>query len=376
MSQNATILSQIAQMEVALAQMRALLTDSTDAPVTPVKGAKAVSRVPDAPLKAGAEPLNEADLVAMVKAGVKAGAQVKTLGKTLFAPLGIPEHLWKAAREQWKAHRETVSDEDAKTLAAEPVLTEEICEALKSHGGYDAKSRTKKLAAEFTDYEIHLALHDKAGKEWREWAEAHGLGQRSKAPTRTPAVKKEKVELPALLNADMLAQIRDGADPDGKPFHGGSQKRKLADTLTGLGIAEKDHARAAKEWREYAKAEGIARGGSKTSSAKGSTQGSEGVPESVGPAAASPEPASPKAAASSSAKILTPTHLSRMSDAFSSNAAPNTTEVRKILALIGIPRSSFLKAEMEWREWAKENHTTRMDTEIDDELDLGLDGEE
>ncbi len=364
MSQNAAILSQIAQMEVALAQMRALVTGSAEAPVTPVKGARAVSRVPDAPLKAGAEPLEEADLVAMVKAGVKGGAQVKTLGKTLFGPLGIPEHLWKAAREQWRAYRETVPDVDAEALAAEPVLTEEICQALKSRGGYDAKSRTKKLAAEFTDYEIHRALHERAGKEWREWAEAHGLGERSKAPTRKPAAKKEKVELPALLDADMLVQIRDGTDPDGKPFHGGSQKRKLADTLTGLGIAEKDHARAAKEWREYAKAEGITR--------EGSTKGSEGVPESVGPAAASPEPASPKPAAPSSAKILTPAHLSRMSDTFSNNAAPGTTGVRKILALLGIPRSSFLRAEMEWREWAKENHNVS----DDDELDLGLGDEE
>ena len=405
MSQNAAMLTKIADMEAAIAELRAMLSDPTSAPITPVKAVKA-AQVPDAPMKAGARSLTEADLDAMVRAGVKVGAQIKTLGKTVFGPLGVPEYSWEASREQWKEYRAEISEDEAEALASEPVLTEEICETLKAGADpktkkpFDATTRTKKLATDLADHDIHPVLFDRAGKEWREWAEAHGLGKRAKAPpqsSRTSAPKSPKATLPDLLTTDMLVTIRDSKDKHGKSFYAGSQKRMLADTLSGLGIEEVDHARATKEWKAYAKAEGISREGSQAGSTKGSEGVPEGLSEGVGPATASPKSVSfasppepkddddwstigvdgskgagrPTASASSSAKILTPTHLSRMSDAFSSNAAPGTTEVRKILALIGIPNSSFLKAELEWREWAKENHTTRMDTEID--LGLGDD---
>jgi len=389
------MLTKIAEMEAALATMRSMLSDPT-APTTPVK-AKAV-RVPGAPMKAGAKSLSEADMEAMVRAGVKVGAQIKTLGKTVFGPLGIPEYSWEASREQWKEYRSAIPDDEAEALASEPVLTEEICETLKlgtdakTKKPFDATTRTKKLAVELADHEIHPVLFERAGKEWREWAEAHGLGKRAKAPpqsSRSAKAPKAKAEdLPALLTADMLASIRESTDKHGKAFHAGSQKRMLADTFTGLGIAEADHARAAKEWKAYAKAEGISREGSTAGSAKASSKGSEGVPEEltegVGPAMteapASPKPAAAKpkpaaaaasASASSSGKILKPDQCVRISETFSTNPMPADLDIRKALRLIGVPHVAFTKAVAEWREWAKDNHHAT--EEDDDELDLGMD---
>jgi hypothetical protein len=345
-------------------------------------------------MKAGAKSLTEADMDAMVRAGVKVGAQIKTLGKTVFAPLGIPEYSWEASREQWKEYRSAIADDEAEALASEPVLTEEICETLKlgtdpkTKKPFDATTRTKKLAGELADHEIHPVLFERAGKEWREWAEAHGLGKRAKAPpqsSRTTKAPKAKEEaLPALLTADMLATIRGSTDKHGKTFHAGSQKRMLADTLTGLGIAEEDHARAAKEWKAYAKAEGISREGSPAGSAKASSKGSEGAPEElsegVGPAmpeAPAAKPAAKPAAAasasaSSSGKILKPDQCVRISETFSTNPMPADLDIRKALRLIGVPHSAFTKAVTEWREWAKDNHHA---SEEEDELDLGMDEE-
>jgi len=391
------MLTKIAEMEAVLATMRSMLSDPT-APTTPVK-AKAVS-MPDAPMKAGAKTLSEIDMAAMVRAGLKAGAQIKTLGKTVFGPLGIPEYAWSASREQWKEYRSAVPDDEAEALASEPVLTEEICEALKegtdakTKKPFDATTRTKKLADEFVFHEIHPVLFDRAGKEWREWAEAHGLGKRAKAPPQSSraakAPKATKEALPDLLTADMLVSIRESTDKNGKAFHSGSQKRSLADTLTGLGIAEADHARAAKEWKAYAKAEGISREGSPSGSAKASSKGSDGVPEGltegVGPAmpaaaaaSASPKPAAAAsaakpaaaAAASSSGKILKPDQCTRISETFSTNPMPADLDIRKALRLIGVPHSAWTEAVAEWREWAKDNHHAT--EEDDDELDLGVD---
>ncbi len=382
MSQNVAMLAQIAQMEASLAIMRAMLTGSTDAPRTPTK-AKAPAQAPGAPVKGVAEPLTAEDLNAMVKAGVKPKAQVKGLAKTVFKALGLPEYLHAAAREQWKAYRETVSDEDVALAEQEPVLTEEICQALRGCKGkngkeFDAKTRTSWLAAEFTDYEIHPILHDKAGKEWREWAEQNGLGERMKAPKRSAGSTKPKKEaLPALLTEEMLQTIRESKDDKGSAFHSGSQKRKLAPTLTGLGIAEKDHARAAKEWKAWAKEQGIAREGSttssKASSKASSTAGSEGVPESVGPTASVPAPVTPpspaaSASASRSAKPLTPSMLSRISETFSTTQTPSTIDLRKVFKAFGVPKTVWVIAEKQWNEWAKDNHiaTDDDDLELDD----------
>lgn len=397
MSCNAAMLTKIAEMEAALADMRSMLADPS-APTTPVK-AKA-ARVPGAPMKAGAKSLSEADMDAMVCAGVKVGAQIKTLGKAVFGPLSIPEYLWEDSREQWKEYRSAIPDDEAEALASEPVLTEEICEALKdctdakTKKPFDATTRTKKLAGELADHDIHPVLFDRAGKEWREWAEAHGLGKRAKAPPQSSrsakAPKATKEALPALLTADMLASIRDSTDKHGKAFHAGSQKRMLADTLTGLGIAEADHARAAKEWKEYAKAEGITRESSPAGSAKASSKGSDGVPEELSegvgpampeapaspkPAAAAAKPASPKPAAAakpaaSSGKILKPAQLAAISQTFSTNPMPSLVDIRKVLRLHGVPHAAFTKAAAEWRKWAEDNHRV---TEEDTEVDLGLD---
>jgi hypothetical protein len=389
MSQNAAMLAKIAQMEAAIADLRSMLTEPT-APTTPVKGAKAV-RVPDAPMKAGAKSLTEDDMEAMVRAGLKVGAQIKTLGKTVFGPLGIPEYSWEASRDQWKAYRAEIPDDEAKALESEPVRTEEMCETLKcgtdpkTKKPFDATTRTKKLVTEFADHDIHPVLFDRAGKEWREWAEVHGLGKRAKAPpqsSRTGASKSPKTDVPALLTADMLATIRESTDKHGKSFHAGTQKRMLADTLSGLGIEEADHAKAAKEWKAYAKAEGITRDGSQTGSAKASSKGSEGVPEgltdgvgpAVEPAAATTKSAAAAAVSASSAgKVLKPEQCVRISDIFSTNPMPADIGIRKALRLIGVPQSTFDEGIAEWREWAKDNHrVAKDDGEDDGEVDLGL----
>lgn len=398
MAQNAMILAKLAQVEAALAEIRTLIADPSAAPPASAKAAEVVTATEA--IKAGATPLTEDDLAAMVKAGVKAGAQVKTLGKAVFSLLSIPKSLWGAAREQWKEYRAGITDSEAKAAVSELVLTEEVLESLrrgtdaKTNKPFDAKTRTKKLIAEFADYEIHPALYERAGREWREWAEANGLGERATAPPQSSrsAPKSPKAALPALLSAQMLASIRESKDPKGRAFHKGSQKRMLAETLTGLGIAESDHARAAKEWKAYAAAEGIEREGSSKGSTKGSAKGSaqgsvsgsEGVPEDFGPemapttpapdsAAAAAPAAAASASASASAKVLTPVQYVRISDSFPTTAEPDEKDIRKVLARVGVPRGAFKKAVTEWREWAKENHRAMEEEDDDGEVDMGCD---
>ena len=383
MSQNAAMLTKIAQMEAVIADLRSMLSDPTP-PTTPVKAVKA-AQVPDAPMKAGAKSLSEADLDAMVRAGMKVGAQIKTLGKTVFGPLGIPEYSWGVSREQWKEYRTEISDDEAEALASEPVLTEEICETLKSGTDpktkkpFDATTRTKKLAVDLADHDIHPVLFEKAGKEWREWAEVHGLGKRPKAPSqssRTVSPKSPKADLPALLTTEMLETIRGSTDKHGKPFYVGSQKRMLADTLSGLGIEEADHVRATKEWKAYAKAEGISREGSQAGSTKGSEGVPEGLTEGVGPVVESTttkpvtKPAAAAASTSSVTKTLTPTQCVRISDMFSANSMPADLDIRKALRLIGIPHDTFTEAVVEWREWATDNHRAKEEDDL--EVDLGF----
>ena len=385
MSQNtAAMLAKISQMEVAIADLRAMLV----APSTPEK-AKAVGSVPGAPVKVGGNSLSDADLDAMVRAGVKVGAQIKTLGKTVFKSLGIPEDSWEASREQWKEYRAGITDDEAKALASEPVLTEEMCETLKvvtdskTKKAFDATTRTKRMEGDFADHEIHPILFNRAGKEWREWAEVHGLGKRAKAPpqsSRTKSPKAKKEVLPDLLSAEMLTSIRESTDKHGKPFHSGSQKRSLADTFTGLGIAEEDHARATQEWKAYARAYGISRTSSTAGSTKSSSKGSEGAPEelSEGVGPAMPEAPAAKlppkltiksggasASASSSGKVLKPDQCVRISEIFSTNPMPADLEIRKVLRMIGVPHSAFMSAVDEWREWAKDNHCVTDDEDLD-----------
>lgn len=352
MSQNAAILAQIAQMEASLAQMRKLLTG--DAAMTPTKvhpDAEA-SSVPTKSVGVDA-PLSDADLEAMVKAGVKASAHTKSLGKTVFKAIGIAENEWANARAQWKAYREAITDEEATLEENEPVLDEGVLENLKNHGEYNAKTQTRKLSAEFTDYGIHPVLHAKAAKEWREFAEKNGLGERSKAPKRTASAKAPKKVLPALLDDEKMEVLKNAG------FHSGSQKRKLADTLTGFGIEEKEHARAAKEWREWAKARGIDR------SASSSHAGSEGVPESVGPV-------------STDEPILKPERFGMLVSYGTKEDVPTET-LNRWFGMWGIPNENFAKAEAEWREWAKANDVGKMEPAMSaseasasDELELDL----
>lgn len=350
------MLAKIAQMEAVIADLRTMLTDPT-APTTPVK-AKAVVSTPGAPMKAMAHSLTDDDMDAMVRAGVKAKAQIKTLGKTVFDPLGIPESSWSACREQWMEYRSEIADDEAETLASELVLTEEICEALKdctdakTKKPFDATTRTKKLADEFASHDIHPVLFDRAGKEWREWAEAHGLGKRAKAPLKTTrTAKAPKAPKEDLLTADMLATIQDSTDKNGKAFHSGSQKRTLADTLTGLGIEEADHARAAKEWRAYAKAEGISSKTSSKASSKASSKGSDGVPEELTEGVG---PILPKASVSKTAVLSKDNLLLLKKEGYVSDASVD--DLQKMFDLFGIAEDDWDRAETEWRKWAKENN--------------------
>ena len=411
MSQNnAAILAKLAELEIAAAAIRAMLSGETPMPSTPTKAASAV--VPGAPVKAGAMPLTDEDLNAMLKAGVKAGAQVKALGKTVFKAIGLPEHLHSAAREQWKEWRKEVSDEDAALAEQEIVLGEEILDALKdtqdSKGKtFNAKTRTSAMASEFATYDIHPILHDKAGKEFRQWAEENGFGERMKAPTPPKRERKVKEALPALLTADMLLALREEQDDKGKPFHSGSQVRKMADALTGLGISAEDHKRAVKEWKVYASAEGItsktaSKAGSKAGSEASSRAVSEGIPEEVGTgpvlairrgeeaepvaaaAAAAPKPKPKPKRKRATKSILSLADCAKVSELLISEAEPTDEALTKVLSGMGIKPAVMKKAREEWREWAKENHkaeteetedeegeTEETEDEEDDEMDLG-----
>lgn len=366
MSVNASILAKIAEAEATLAELRSLVVGCVD-----------VGKATDTPMKVVGEPLTSEDLKAMVKAGVKAGAHVKGMAKTVFKAMDIPEYQHEAARAQWKAYRGDVSDEDAALEEQEPVLSEEMLESLKEHGEYDAKTRTSKMRSEFIDYGIHAVLHDRAGKQWREWAEAQGLGERMKAPKRPVSVRaKAKAEgSAAVLSEEMLLEIKGAKDKAGKPFHSGSQRRSLERTLEGLGVPASEHTRATKEWKVWAKAMDIVRGGSTS----GSDTGSVGSADDAAPAAAAAASAATPAAASAAApaaptitKVLAPAQLSRISDMFSLNPAPGAPDLRKAFKQLGVPKVSWLAAEKQWTVWAKDNHRV---TESD-ELDLGLDEDE
>ncbi len=166
----------------------------------------------------------------------------------------------------------------------------------------------------------------------------------------------------------------------------------------------------------------IVREGSTTSSKASSTAGSEGVPESVGPASATtallteerlkileenglkakasidtlskwfnlwgiapeqyesahakwekyavengltPASAAASASASSSAKPLTPAMLSRISETFSTTQTPSTMDLRKVFKSFGVPRTVWVIAEKQWNEWAKDNHTATDDDDLE-----------
>lgn len=378
MSQNnAAILAKLAELEIAAAAIRAMLSGETSTPT------KAVSAdVPGVPVKAGAMPLTDEDLNAMLKAGVKAGAQVKALGKTVFKVIGLVENLHSAAREQWKEWRKEVSDEDAALAEQEIILTEEILDALKdtrdSKGKtFNAKTRTSAMASEFSSYDIHPILHDKAGKEFRQWAEENGFGERMKAPTPPKREPKAKETLPALLTEEMLLRLREETDDKDKPFHSGSQVRKMADALAALGISPEDHKRAVKEWKTYAITHGItSKVVSKAGSKASSRAASVGVPEEVG---TGPALASAAAAAAASPKIkrkrapkaiLSLADCTKASEALIREAEPSDEAITKVLSGMGIKPAVMKKAREAWREWAKENHKAE-EAEEDDEMDLG-----
>lgn len=364
------ILSQIADMEAALATLRDMVVSGTDG-TTDAPATKATKACPE-PVKATAYPLSTEDLMAMVKAGVKAGAHVKGLAKTVFKAIDLPEEQHAAARIQWKAYRSEIADDDAITEEQEPVLTEEITEALKSVGDYDAKTRTSKLKGELTDYGIHPILHERAGKEWRQWAEENGLGERMKAPKRpSGATKTKKAAMPAVLTEDMIQSIREASDDKGKAFHSGTQTRKLEAVLTGLGIAHDDQKRATKEWKEWAKANGITREGSAAGS-KASSVAPE--PAAAAASAAAPVPQSAAVPAPKAVEPLTPAMLTRLSDMFAMNSSPGTPDIRRGLKNFGVPKSAWVDAEKQWNEWAKDNHNVTMDAS-DFEMDFELDEE-
>lgn len=371
-AQTTAILAQIAQMEASLAQMRSILAATGDvpaAPMTPVKAIKGASRTPGAPVKGRSTPLTEADMEAMVKAGIKGSAHVGSLGKTLFSVMGMPEHSWEDAREQWKEYRKSIDDVAAEVSAAETILSDEVLEALKATGNYNAKSQTRKMAAEFTDYDIHPALHDKAGKEWREYAEKEGLGERSKAPARVPKAPKEAKEaLPAVLSADMLESLKESG------FHGGSQKRKMADALTALGIAEGDQDRASKEWREWAKEQGLKKPEAAPKKAK---KGSESESESESAPATPPAaPAAPAASESAPASIRAPVlDDSRIAQLVSYKTTAETPKeaIFPWFTMWGVPKDKYADALTQWREWAKKNMVKSEDEdEEEDEIELDL----
>jgi hypothetical protein len=349
MASPAFLVNLLEQLQDHLPQLIAHLRETEGmAPVTPVKTGFQAVEPPAAPKKAvskvskttGAEPLEDVLLNAMLKAGIKPGAHAKVLADKVFTPEGIPEELHADARVQWKKWRADVSDEDASAAEAESVLSPECLAALKEHGGFYAGSQVRKLAPEFLALDIPHVLHEKASKEWRAYAETERLTKKPDSPKapRAPRAPKVPVVVEPVLTEELKASLKEAG------FHQGSQMRKMSETLAGLGVEEELHAQAAKEWRDYAKAEGLVKEDSAKSSPK------------VKPAKATKEvPAFPTAAVAATPEVILTTARMAMLKEYGtpSNAGLNTLD--QWFAVWGIPEDKRPVAAAQWHKWAHAN---------------------
>lgn len=208
-------------------------------------------------------------MIAMARAGIRKGAQIKTMIKTIFIPLNIPEAKYESVRKQWKdwVGSKTADEWERLTCEDTPIVSEETMVALKD-GGFKATNHGKKLREALVSNGIHPILLKKAGAEWRVWAEKEGLGKRPSLPPRGTATRAITSDDTKILSESQLSSLRDMKDSKGSPLlHQGSQGRSgLTDALKSLGIDDKNIKSASKEWRMWAKSKGIVRGSSSPSS--------------------------------------------------------------------------------------------------------------